>query len=287
MKIRLILSAIVLAVLFAGCKPGVPSEYISPSEMEDIIYDYCLAQGVVSHNKTAYENKKRDLYSYKKEILEKHGYSIEEFDSSMVYYMSHAKQLYDVYENVSERLGNDAVAMGAAASDLDKFGAIDATGDTTNVWNERSTVILSQFPPYNKLSFNIKADTTYKEGDKMLLDFDNKFVYQDGSKSGIAMLSVCYDNDSIVSKKTYISSTTNYTVEIPSCKGRKIKEIKGFIYHTKKLDASLTTLKLMVLNNIRLIRFHEKVKSDSTSKADDIDLEKIRHDNKSIKRDGK
>ena len=61
----------------------------------------------------------------------------------------------------------------------------------------------------------------------------------------------------------------NYTVEIPSCKGRKIKSIKGFFYHTKKLDASLTTLKLMVLNNIRLIRFHEKVQTDSIKGADE------------------
>ena len=287
MKIRSTLSAMALAFLILGCKPGVPSEFISPSDMEDIIYDYCLAQGVIAGNKTQYQDKKRDLYSYKKEILEKHGYTLAEYDSSMVYYMSHAKRLYEVYENVSERLGNDAVAMGAAASDLDKFGAVDATGDTTNVWNERSTVVLSHFPPYNKLNFSIKADTTYKEGDKMLLDFDNRFIYQDGSKSGIAMLSVCYDNDSVVSRRTYISSTMNYTVEIPSCKGHKIKSIKGFFYHTKKLDASLTTLKLMVLNNIRLIRFHEKVKNDTIPGIKDSKVIKDLRNNDSVKTNAK
>lgn len=271
-KVRFIFTAIFVAVIMAGCKPGVPSEYISPSDMEDIIYDYCLAQGVVAGNKTGYDKKKCDLYVYKKEILKKHGYTEAEYDSSMVYYMSHAKRLYDIYEDVLERLGNDAVAMGAAASDLDKFGSINASGDTTNIWNERSTIVMSQFPPYNKLSFFIKADSTYKNGDRLLLDFDNKFIYQDGSHSGIALLSVCYDNDSIIERKTHISSTMNYSINIPSLEGHKIKTIRGFFYHTKKLDASLTTLKLMILNNIRLIRFHEKAE-----KRDSINLDSIKN----------
>ena len=263
MKIRIIISAVFTAILMAGCKPGVPSEYISPSDMEDIIYDYCLAQGVVAGNSTEYQYKKRDLYVYKKEILKKHGFTEAEYDSSMVYYMSHAKRLYDIYENVSERLGNDAVAMGAAASDLDKFGNLDILGDTANIWRERSTVVLSQFTPFNKLSFFIKADTTYKEGDRLMLDFDNKFVYQDGSHGGMALISVCYDNDSVISRKTHVSSTMNYTLNIPACEGHKIKSIRGFFYHTKQLDASVTTLKLMILNNIRLIRFHKKTKNDT------------------------
>lgn len=278
MKIRFILSALFTVLIISGCKPGVPSEFISPSDMEDIIYDYCLAQGVIAGNNTDYQYKKRDLYVYKKEILDKHGYTQAEYDSSMVYYMSHAKRLYEIYENVSERLGNDAVAMGAAASDLDKFGNIDASGDTTNVWRERSTVILSQFTPFNKLSFFIKADTTYKEGDRLMLDFDNKFIYQDGSRSGIALLSVCYDNDSVVSRKTNISSSMNYSVDIPSCHGHKIKSIRGFFYHNKNLDASLTTLKLMVLNNIRLIRFHEKAVPDTIKEMSGVDINKIRND---------
>ena len=283
MNIRFILYAVFALLLIAGCKPGVPSEYISPSDMEDIIYDYCLAQGVVAGNRTDYQYKKRDLYVYKKEILDKHGFTQAEYDSSMVYYMSHAKRLYEIYENVAERLGNDAVAMGAAASDLDKFGTIDASGDTTNVWRERSTVVLSQFTPFNKLSFYIKADTTYKEGDRIMLDFDNKFIYQDGSHSGTAMLSVCYDNDSVVSRKTYVSSNMNYSVDIPSCKGRKIKSIRGFFYHNKKLDGSLTTLKLMILNNIRLIRFHANAAADTIKDVSGVDINKVRNDKDTLR----
>lgn len=284
-KTHIILSALAAIFIFVGCKPGVPSEYISPSDLEDIIYDYCLAQGVVAGNSTPYEKKKKDLFVYKKEILKKHGVTEAEYDSSMVYYMGHAKMLYDVYENVAERLGNDAVAMGAAASDLDKFGMINASGDTTNIWNERSTVVLTPFTPFNKLSFCIKADTTYKEGDRILLDFDNKFLYQDGSRAGMAMLAVRYDNDSVISRKTHISSTMNYTLSIPSFKGHTIKEIRGFFYHTKKLDASLTTLKLMVLNNIRLIRFHEKEEKADTINKDlkFLDTSKLIRNKDSIK----
>ena len=30
--------------LVVGCKPGIPSEYLSPGEMEDILYDYHIAR---------------------------------------------------------------------------------------------------------------------------------------------------------------------------------------------------------------------------------------------------
>ena len=33
-------------LLMTGCKPGVPKEYIQPDDMEDILYDYHVADGM-------------------------------------------------------------------------------------------------------------------------------------------------------------------------------------------------------------------------------------------------
>ena len=69
-----------------ACKPSVPSQFIQPGEMEDILYDYYVSQGMV--DVTATNDQERD---YKRElyfatVLKKYGKSQADFDSSMVYY---------------------------------------------------------------------------------------------------------------------------------------------------------------------------------------------------------
>ena len=35
-------------LLLASCKPQVPYQYIQPDDMEDLIYDYHMAQGIAT-----------------------------------------------------------------------------------------------------------------------------------------------------------------------------------------------------------------------------------------------
>ena len=37
-----------IVMALVGCKPGVPNQYIQPDDMEDILYDYHIADGMVS-----------------------------------------------------------------------------------------------------------------------------------------------------------------------------------------------------------------------------------------------
>ena len=82
--------ALLLLVLLSACTPKVPKEYIQPDDMEDILYDYFVSQGIV---KEEYRNNvsadsqmdyKRELYF--EAVLEKYGLTRAEFDSSLVYY---------------------------------------------------------------------------------------------------------------------------------------------------------------------------------------------------------
>ena len=38
--------ALLLLVLLSACTPKVPKEYIQPDDMEDILYDYFVSQGI-------------------------------------------------------------------------------------------------------------------------------------------------------------------------------------------------------------------------------------------------
>ena len=87
-------SSIFGVLLLMGCAPSVPGKYIQPGEMEDILYDYHIAEAMAND----YESRRDTLLMrvYKAAVLKKHGYSEAEFDSSMVYYMRHADRLHHI-----------------------------------------------------------------------------------------------------------------------------------------------------------------------------------------------
>ena len=56
----------ILAVLLSACTPKVPKEYIQPDDMEDILYDYFVSQGMVKDGGLGFSggdmDYKRELY---------------------------------------------------------------------------------------------------------------------------------------------------------------------------------------------------------------------------------
>ncbi len=254
----------VVCVLMFSCKPQVPSKYLQPDEMEDILYDYHIAMGMVGENDTNDIQKRM----YQASVLKNHGITVAEFDSSLVYYTRHADKFQQIYENISKRLSDEAVALGASATDIGNYGENASSADTTNVWKGTSSFVLTTLVPYNVESFYIKTDSAYHKGDKIILSFDTQFIFQDGYKDGVAMLSIKYDNDSIASRSVHLSSSSHYSLNVSDDSRLGIKEIRGFICLQKPSDAGDTTLKLMFLSNVRLVRCHTKegVKEDKPIK---------------------
>jgi hypothetical protein len=267
-----------LSVIFlTSCKPGVPNEYIQPNDMENILYDYHVADGMVSQMTI---DKDLTLRAYRLAILKKHHVTQSEFDTSMVYYMRHTDMLHDIYEKISKRLSDDAVSLGSSMNGGDKYSSLSENGDTVDVWSgERSFVFVPQ-APFNQSSYSLKADSAFHKGDVILLNFDTQFIYQDGMRDGIAVLSVQFGNDSIASQYLHISSSTRSAIQIKDDKHLGIKEIKGFFIQNRNMDAgqSTSTLQIMAVYNIRLIRIHEnKLNKTSVNNNDSAKVDTSNH----------
>ena len=271
-----------LPLLLFSCKPSVPSKYIQPGKMENILYDYYLADGMSGRN-----GDYRSLAMYKAAILKKYDVSSADFDSSMVYYTRHTEELHKIYERLAERISAEAVSLGATAGDIDKYGVISSKGDTANVWREARTMILSQYSSFNVNSYSIKTDTAYHKGDRLVLNFDAQFIFQEGMRDGVAMLAVVFGNDSVASQNVRMSSSNHYSVQVGDDKHLGIKEIKGFFLLNNGANNPLqtsSTLRMMILHNIHLVRIHEskdknkdvKVVTDSIRKPDSVET---RHKN--------
>lgn len=259
MKKLMICLVAVMALLFcvSSCKPSLPSGVLSKGKMTDILYDYHLALAMAHMD----DNGDRgQSLAYREAVLRKHDVTSAEFDSSMVYYMRHTELLEDVYKDLTDRYNNEITAMGGSAKEGGEFANLSATGDTANVWNLATSMVFMPVQPFNSTSFDIKVDSTFHKGDRLMLDFDAQFIYQDGMRNGVAMLAVQFGNDSIAQRTIMIQSTQHYSVELSDADSLGIKSVKGYFMLMNGDDgtgvSSQTTLKLMFLEHIKLIRMH-------------------------------
>lgn len=259
MKKLMICLVAVMALLFcvSSCKPSLPSGVLSKSKMTDILYDYHLALAMAHMDDNG---DKGQSLAYREAVLRKHDVTSAEFDSSMVYYMRHTELLEDVYKDLTDRYNNEITAMGGSAKEGGEFANLSATGDTANVWNLATSMVFMPVKPFNSTSFDIKVDSTFHKGDRLMLDFDAQFIYQDGMRNGVAMLAVQFGNDSIAQRTIMIQSTQHYSVELSDADSLGIKSVKGYFMLMNDDNgtgiSSQTTLKLMFLEHIKLIRMH-------------------------------
>lgn len=249
-----------LGLLFA-CTPKVPNEYIQPDDMEDILYDYFVSQCIVKEEDIGGRENSSRLMDYRRElyfeaVLKKYGLTRAEFDSSLVYYYTRSDRFVKVWKNVQERLGEAAIEYGASAGEVETFTASTLTGDTANIWNGVISQVLVPYAPYNRLQYQLKADTAFRKGDSFMLAWNSDFLYQSGSKDAVAYMAVRYENDSVVSTVTHFSVNGRSQLRLDGC-DEPVKEIKGFIYLGQGYETT-SNMRLLIVSNIQLIRFHKK-----------------------------
>lgn len=264
----------VSAVLtMASCKPTVPSRYIQPDDMEDLLYDFHVAQAMADESGKNLEERNFNQTLYFAAVLEKHGVTKAEFDSSLTYYYIRADRFNEIYKNVAKRLSEDAMELGASEGEVNRYAKLNNNGDTTDVWTGPLSVMLLPYAPYHKVTFVQKADTSFRKGDSFMFMVNTDFIVQSGSRNGQACIAIKYDNDTVVSRNMSLTVSGINQVRIPELVGRKAKEIRGFFYLNPEREET-TTLKLMVVNNIQLIKFRNR-EIENEQKKDSVGLKKL------------
>ena len=257
----------------AACTPSVPGEYLSEKEMEDLLYDYHIADAMV------WEEGRGDTLALRRiraAVFKKHGCTEARFDSSMVYYMRYTTLLQGIYESLAKRIGNEALALGTSASEVNRYSVGASTGDTVNIWTGDKAVVLSQLPPFNSYSFTIEADSTFRKGDRIGLALDVQFIYQEGVRNGYAMLAVRFGNDSVATRVIRMNSNGRYTETAADKNHKGIKEVSGYFMIAPTMKGhgqeTSTTMKMMVVSNVNLARIHEKESVEKKLEAPAVKL---------------
>ena len=255
LNLHLVIVGATVMVLLSACKPQVPSKYLQPDEMENLMYDYYLSQGISNSQPRTTDFDRR--YNMQV-VLKKYGLTNAEFDSTLVYYYNHMELMDVIYSNIQKRLGDEALELGASEGEVERFTIQSVSGDTTDVWEGKRQLLLLPIPPYHIVQFSQKADTSYYKGDSFLLTFGSRFLVQSGSRNATVYMAVTYENDSVVSATTPINVSGGSTLRINAC-DQKAKQLDGYIYMPRRDQTdNESEIPTLLLSHIQLMRFHHK-----------------------------
>lgn len=241
--------------LLVACRPAVPSGVLSEGDMADILYDIHLAQAMYESSDVLHDG--RDVVALRSAVLKKHDVTPEEFERSYQFYCSHADRMHDIYSELSERIRENVIAAGGKIQGIETEEA-----DTANVWNQEPSAILMDQPPYNKVTFSVLPDSTFRLGDRINLQYDLQTVAPDAACDIMACLNIFYPNDSIANKNTQISSNGRGVLSLNSDSTTPLSKITGYFLLMPRAaggaECLRTPFRLAVLRNIKLLHLHEQ-----------------------------
>lgn len=239
-------SALILCGLF-GCGKKVPKDVIQPQAMEDLLYDYHLAT-TLSADLPYNENYKKEAYlAY---VFKKHHVTEAEFDSSMVWYSRHSDEITTIYQNLQKRMETTAEQLKKQTIRHSGEVSVSLSGDTVDLWQDRTLYWLTAYGLTNKLTFDLRADTSFHEKDRLVWEADFSFLPK-GKTSGRVVMGVnlTFSNDSTQGMTRVVSMSGMQRLVITPDSAFKYKNVTGFMYYTGEEETSV------LVSRIQLMRY--------------------------------
>lgn len=256
MKSKIIIPLIALIVCSIVACENRPKEVLSRSEMEDVLYDYHIMQGLIEQLPA--EERVEKAQDYINAVYVKHGITEAQFDTSVTYYNRHPKDLFKIYKSLEQRYTAANEEMQLVNGNNDMMAIYATGGDTTNLWNSKRLLLLRSREFANRESFTIHADTTFHRKDHFILTFSPTFIKEstDNGESPYlhVSLSVMYKSGKYIGTVRTLSYNGPQQLTLKTDDDEDIQRITGsFFYKGMKSSRSFC-----LVDNISLVRMHEK-----------------------------
>lgn len=239
--------------LLSSCGKEIPDEIIQPSKMEKVLYDYHLTMGMSDNSKNT-EKEARKKY-----IFQKHGITAADFDSSMVWYTRESQELMSIYENLNKRFKREYEHVERLLESREEANTRSfASGDTVDVWMKENILWFTKSPLNNRLTFEIKADSTFHPKDAFDWNMDYYFMTEGEAIMG---LNVIYENDSVIGMTKSITESGPQSIYLHTDSAYNIKSLNGFVY----IPQNQAKQPNILLHKINLTRYHMPEPTDSLS----------------------
>ena len=244
----------IFMLTFAACDDR-PKDVLSRGKMEDVLYDYHLMQGLIDQMPS--DERMEKGQDYINAVYEKHGITEAQFDSSVVYYNRHTKELYKIYNNLKERYTEANEEIQIINGNNDMMAIFATGGDTTNLWNSSPLMVLRNKELTKSESFTILADTSFRPQDQFIMTFTPFFLKESKDEHDISLyvgLNIIYDDNTHVGTTRSITYSGTQQLMLKGDGLHQIQRVVGFFYYRGKKN----TRNLCLLDDISLVRMHKK-----------------------------
>lgn len=149
-----------VAILAMSACSRVPDGVIDQERMAALMADVRVADAVVSVNTSDYRNPV-DKLALKQAVLDRHGVTQAQFDSSLMWYGHNIGLYQDVTERSIELLEERMARLGSEAT----AAAMSIAGDSVDIWQTARLYTFTSKSPTRTLTFNLKPDRNWESGD--------------------------------------------------------------------------------------------------------------------------
>ena len=251
---------IILTIGILCACDNTPTGVISKGKMEDILFDFHIAQSMIYDlDPNEQEDKSQE---YIDAVFRKYDVTQEQFDSSLVWYSRHTSEYHDIYKNIKDRYENLNSELQILNGNKDMMAVFSTGGDTTNIWGAQKLIVLRNNDLLNKESFTIKADTSFHKADSYILMCKANLILESKNerKEYISIgMSIKYKDGTTIGKVCQ-TSTTNESMQLTlhSNDSVEIEKITGFFY----FNGSNTYRSTAFIDDIQLFRMHQHPKTE-------------------------
>lgn len=245
-----------------------PDYVLDEEQMVDLLVDVHKAEGLIemqaSHN-TDPDYQKAIMAA----VLVEHGVSRAQYDSSLMWYARHLKELVRVYSHVDERLMDEHDRWSTLATDSKDF-ATSESGDSVQLWSMRNYLVLDHSHFTDRKFWELESDSNFHRGDTLRWTFDVNHLI----KGQQLLASISYSRDSKEWQGVNVSDTdkelqktlpVGQTVQLIETNGPQViaaapdlmqRFDKAFLSVVLVAQDSAAQQSPVFLNHISLIRYH-------------------------------
>jgi len=249
-----ILILVIVAMLFSGCRLKRPDDVLSPKKMESVLYDYHMAQAIVSELPKEEKYKSPAYYNW---VYSHNKVSQETFEKSLRWYTRYPKEFAKIYKRLSNRVDDEYHRVSKELAHIEKRSIDIRSGDSIDMWYLDRVALLNTSEYMDKLTFSISEDSTIYKGDTVIFSMTGTFVHDDMAALQKAYISLSAEyNDSVYAVDTVLNESGPVSLKIVLSNKYRISYLRGAINYLDETDSRSSFL---VLSDIRLMRYHEKL----------------------------
>lgn len=259
---------LIIVLLMASCKYyNLPKGFPDVEKMADILVEIQLAESTIAQGSSTSGANRQDAPSYFKFVLDKHGYTAEEFDSIRKWYVYHPELYLKVYDRMLVKLSKEDAQVKARSEkerEIEKKEKkrLEEERKAKNLWRDSTYLVVLPTDTIDKrMPFTIPVDTLMLKGE---LEFSAsyKFMKEDVSEDPIVILSAIYsdlDTDSVFKKVPHSFSERSVHLTLALRDTIHPNRIEGFLmYQDSTIQSDVQIRDIYLENKVDTLKLNKK-----------------------------